>query len=108
MHIIGENVAPRSAAQREQERQEIAATLQALKLHYRAEIDEVYSGADEYLSSHISELFTRMDAADAARRLWVTEEKSALWLAIGRHDDALAAFRERTFWQRLRWLVTGR
>lgn len=98
MHIIGENVAPRSAAQREQERQEIAATLQALKLHYRPDQHEVFSGADEYLSGRI----------DAVEAMWTHEEKSALWLAIGNHSDALCAWRGLTFWGRMRWLVCGR
>jgi hypothetical protein len=86
-----------SAQEREQERLAMVATLESLRLHYRPDQCEVFSGADEYLSG-------RIDALDA---MWTHDEKSALWLAIGNHSDALRAFRALTFWGRLRWLVRG-
>jgi len=93
-----------SAGEREQERQHMVATLEALRLHYRPDENEVFSGADEYLAGLISQLFARMEAVEATRRLWVDDEKPAIWMSIGNHSDALREFRALTFWQRVRWL----
>jgi hypothetical protein len=89
-----------SAQEREQERLAMVATLESLRLHYRAELDEVYSGADEQLGRRITTL-------ESDRGRWTEDQKSAVAIAIGNHSDALRAWRALTFWGRLRWLVRG-
>ena len=63
-----------SAPEREQERLAMVATLESLRLHYRPDMNEVFSGADEAVG--------RIDALAMCARRAVGR-----WLAIG---EALA------------------
>jgi hypothetical protein len=93
-----------SAAEREQERQQIVLTIESLKLRWHPDAGELFSGADEAIERRIGALHRLID--DRTRD--IGGHLGDLMSHREAHGARLDALERMTFWQRLRWLATGR